>query len=112
MELKVHHGVFPAVKDVLLVCVILFSCDWFVIELCALEWSILLETKLHNIYWGLSFSFKALAALNPAAVEALICIFSPVLGFRPSRAFRARGSKVPNPEKLTFLPSARFCVGA
>ncbi|EAU74644.1 hypothetical protein RS9916_34092 [Synechococcus sp. RS9916] len=34
-----------------------------------------------------------------------ILIFSPVLGFRPWRAERSRGSKEPKPRIDTFLPS-------
>lgn len=120
---KEHHWKQRPLRSYLLLargigCLLLplVSCNGIGIQVFAAGWFILSlshnsKTNYNNDYSGLSFSFRALAALNPAAVEALICIFSPVLGFRPSLAFRARGSKVPNPAKLTFLPSARFCDG-
>ena len=45
----------------------------------------------------LSKSLNALPALNAGTFEAAIVIFSPVLGFLPSRAALSRDSNVPNP---------------
>lgn len=53
----------------------------------------------------LTDSFNALAAENAGVWHSLICIGSPVFGWRPSRPFRYRVSKVPNPTRLILSPS-------
>src|SRR5882762_2870002 len=52
-------------------------------------------------------SFRALPAWNAGNLDAAILMRSPVWGFRPSRAFRLRVSKVPNPVIWTFFPDMR-----
>ena len=58
--------------------------------------------------YSLAISLNALAAVNPGELLALMSITSPVCGFLPFRAARARSWKVPNPGKLTFLPATTF----
>ncbi|EAU72369.1 hypothetical protein BL107_16215 [Synechococcus sp. BL107] len=43
--------------------------------------------------------------MNAGTRLAGMAIFSPVLGFKPWRAERSRGSKEPKPRMETFLPS-------
>ena len=50
----------------------------------------------------LTASLRTLLAEKPTAVEAAICSASPVLGFRPVRAARARGSNDPKPMNDTW----------
>ena len=50
-------------------------------------------------------SLNNFPAVKAGTRLAGIAIFSPVLGFKPWRAERSRGSKEPNPRMETFLPS-------
>tara|TARA_B100000686_G_C15950774_1_gene553431 strand:- start:148 stop:402 length:255 start_codon:yes stop_codon:yes gene_type:complete len=55
-------------------------------------------------------SLSALPALNFGWLEAGICIFSPVRGFRPSEALRRATLNVPNPTNLTSVPDFKESV--
>src|SRR3989442_530399 len=48
--------------------------------------------------------FSCLPARNAGAIDALMVIISPVLGFRPCRDARLRASKLPKPVICTFAP--------
>lgn len=48
--------------------------------------------------------FKAFPALNLGALEAAMCITSPLRGFLPSLAALSDTSKVPNPTNWIFSP--------
>ena len=50
-------------------------------------------------------SFRPFPALNPGTFAAGIITFSPVAGFRPSRAGRFLTSKVPKPRREAFSPA-------
>ncbi len=51
----------------------------------------------------LSLDFKSLPAANFTLLEALILIFSPVLGLIPRRALRLATLNVPKPDQLHGL---------
>jgi len=52
-------------------------------------------------------SLSSLLALNVAALRAAIWIVSPVLGFRPWRAFLSFTTKLPNPRRSTRSPERK-----
>ena len=54
--------------------------------------------------YALTISFKAFPALNLGALEAAMCITSPLRGFLPSLAALSDTSKVPNPTNWIFSP--------
>src|SRR5215469_12343114 len=56
---------------------------------------------------GLRASLAVFPAWNRTALLAGILIFSPVCGFRPSRAALSATLKVPRPETRTDSPAAR-----
>ena len=60
-----------------------------------------------SVFYALTAARRALPALNAGAFEAAIVMGSPVCGFLPCRAARARVENVPNPAMVTASSLAR-----
>src|SRR6478609_6591402 len=70
------------------------------------HWEQVFCLSVDKAYFLATASLKRLPAENAGTVFAAILSSLPVCGLRPVRAARLRGSNVPKPIKVTFLPLA------